>query len=196
MPATHSFPCSCLRPSATASKSVAAVTSTVWATPSMSAIVTRQDRISIARKYHIRFLFAIWFWLAFSPEKPQWTAPRHAVVVSREAPNWIPCEAASPPAPFSELAHLYYHCCDERFGADRSKKRGNDHERDATGIYSADARLHGRRRKSCQSAGGYGEETRKTHQGSAGGQVEEAACAGKMVRAGNHRALGGRRDRR
>ena len=48
-----------------ASKSVAAVTSTVWATPSMSAIVTRQERTSIAREYHIRFLFAIWFWLAF-----------------------------------------------------------------------------------------------------------------------------------
>src|SRR5579864_5510607 len=68
MPATHSLPWSCLRPRATASKSVAAVTSTVWATPSMSAMVTRQDRISIARKYHIRFLFATWFWVTFALE--------------------------------------------------------------------------------------------------------------------------------
>src|ERR1700720_3429270 len=130
MPATHSLPCSCLRPSATASKSVAAVTSTVWATPSMSAIVTRQDRISIARKYHIRFLFAIWFWATFAPEGDCRVADRYVHYGLRETPNWIPRENASAPAPFPELAHLYYHCCDKRFGANRSKKRGNDDERD------------------------------------------------------------------
>src|SRR5580704_6400395 len=91
MPATHSFPWSCLRPSATASKSVAAVTSTVWATPSMSAIVTRQDRISIARKYHIRFLFAIWFWLAFSSEN-QGERPSASLIVRRNAKLDSPCD--------------------------------------------------------------------------------------------------------
>src|SRR5579862_7532551 len=193
MPATHSLPCSCLRPSATASKSVAAVTSTVWATPSMSAMVTRQDRISIARKYHIRFLFAIWFWVTFALENNSGST-ESALIVRRDAPNWIPCKAAYARAPFSELAHLYYHCCDKRFGADRSKRRGNDHERDATRIYSADARLHGWRRESGQGASSDGEEARKTHQGSACGQVEETASAGEMVRAGNRRALGGYRD--
>jgi hypothetical protein len=39
--------------------SVAAVTSTVWATPSMSWIVTRQDLTSIGAGYQIRFLFGI-----------------------------------------------------------------------------------------------------------------------------------------
>jgi hypothetical protein len=73
----------------------------------MSAIVTRQDRISIARKYHIRFLFAIWFWVIFSPEN-QRPAPS-GVDSQARPPNWIPREIASAPAPFSELAHLYYH---------------------------------------------------------------------------------------
>jgi hypothetical protein len=41
------------------SYNVAAVTSTVCDTASMSWIVTRQERIAIARKYHIRLFFAI-----------------------------------------------------------------------------------------------------------------------------------------
>jgi hypothetical protein len=58
IPATHSLPLMAASPWATASYNVAAVTSTVCDTPSMSLIVTRQDRIAIARKYHIRLFFA------------------------------------------------------------------------------------------------------------------------------------------
>jgi len=58
-PATHSRPRIAANPCATASYNVLAVTSTVCATPSKSCIVTRQDRIAINAKYHIRFLFAM-----------------------------------------------------------------------------------------------------------------------------------------
>src|SRR6267154_1875694 len=56
-PATHSRPRIAANPCATASYNVLAVTSTVCATPSKSCIVTRQDRIAINAKYHIRLLF-------------------------------------------------------------------------------------------------------------------------------------------
>src|SRR5215472_16685992 len=59
MPATHSLPCHCFNPSATASNKVAAVTSTVCATPSMSEMVTRQERTSMRGAYQFRFLFAM-----------------------------------------------------------------------------------------------------------------------------------------
>src|SRR5712664_4259374 len=59
MPATQSFPRIAARPCATASYSVAAVTSTVCETPSISRIVTRQERTGMGAKYHIRFVFAI-----------------------------------------------------------------------------------------------------------------------------------------
>src|SRR5882724_11686154 len=50
LPATHSLPRSAARPRATASYSVAAVTSTVCETPSRSWIVTRQERIGTSEK--------------------------------------------------------------------------------------------------------------------------------------------------
>jgi len=50
IPATHSLPRSAARPRATASYSVAAVTSTVCETPSRSWIVTRQERIGTSEK--------------------------------------------------------------------------------------------------------------------------------------------------
>jgi hypothetical protein len=43
----------------TASYNVAAVTSKVWDSPSMSGIVTLQERADMAAKYQIRFVFAM-----------------------------------------------------------------------------------------------------------------------------------------
>src|SRR5437016_4620905 len=59
IPATHSLPRIAASPWATASYNVAAVTSTVCETPSVSWIVTRQDRTDIGARYHIRLFFAI-----------------------------------------------------------------------------------------------------------------------------------------
>src|SRR5882762_8603263 len=58
-PDTHSFPRIAANPCATASYKLLAVTSTVCDTRSKSGIVTRQVRVGITAKYHIRFLFAM-----------------------------------------------------------------------------------------------------------------------------------------
>jgi hypothetical protein len=60
MSATQSFLRNAAIAWATASNSVAAVTSTECVWPSISRIVTRQDRTCINARYHIRFLFAIY----------------------------------------------------------------------------------------------------------------------------------------
>jgi hypothetical protein len=57
--ATHSFLRIAASPRATASYKVAAVTSMVCETPSMSQIVTRHERTNIEAKYHIRLLVAM-----------------------------------------------------------------------------------------------------------------------------------------
>jgi len=49
IPTTHSLPRTAANPSATASYSVVAVTSTVWETPSISCMVTRHERTGIAK---------------------------------------------------------------------------------------------------------------------------------------------------